>query len=177
MKFATCCLLLVALAGTTVLAQTPPKKKPVHKHVVVRRRVISDLVERPYNEQQYCIASLRPPDVETVVPFDSTYIYTYVEQMPTLNGQPLAAASKAAINQHLVVPLAAPDGRVFVSFDISKNGSVRNIHILKGLRADLDSAVVTATRQLPRFMPGKQNGHVVMVRTAVAITIPMKEQP
>ena len=94
--------------------------------------------------------------------------------MPTLNGQPLAAASTVAIEQHLIVPPAAPDGRVFVSFDIAKTGNVRNVRILKGLRADLDSAVVAATRQLPRFTPGKENGVVVVVRTVVLITIPVK---
>jgi TonB family protein len=173
MKFITCCWLLIALTGITALAQTHPKKKSIRKQTVVRR--VMEKAPPPYSEQQYCIASLRSPDEMTVVPFDSTYIYTYVEQMPTLNGQPLQVASKVVIEQQIVVPPAAPDGRVFVGFEVTKTGNVRNIRILKGLRADLDSAVVTATRQLPRFTPGKQSGHVVVVRTVVPITIPVKQ--
>jgi TonB family protein len=169
MKFTTCCWLLIALAGTTALAQTHPKKKFVRKHTVVRRRAMEEVPSLPYDAQQYCIASLRPPNAETIV-FDSTDIFTYVEQMPMLNGQSIVAASRAVIEQYLVVPPAVPTGRVFVSFDIAKTGSVRNVRIVEGLRADLDSAVVTATRQLPSFTPGKQNGHVVIVRTTIPIT-------
>jgi TonB family protein len=175
MKLIIYCL-LAALIGTTALAQTHPTKKPVRKHTVIRRRVTTGVVERP--QSIYCYFPHQDiKEAPTVVPFDSTNIYTYVEQMPTLNGQPFAAASRAAIEQQMVVPPAPPEGRVFVGFDISKTGSVHNARILKGLRADLDSAVVTATRQLPRFTPGKQNGHVVVVRTVVPITIPVKKQP
>lgn len=171
MKLAIYCLLAI-LTSTAALAQTHPKKKPVRKHTVVRQRVTTDVVKR--SESIYCyFANQDIEEAPTVVPFDS--IYTYVEQMPTLNGQPLQMASKAAIEQRMVVPPAAPDGRMFVGFDISKTGSVRNVRMLKGLRADLDSAVVTAARQLPRFTPGKQSGHVVVVRTVVPITIPVKQ--
>jgi hypothetical protein len=169
-KLATCWLLFTLSAGAA-LAQTHPKKKPN------RKRAVAD-ISIPYTF--YPLTAFCGIDDGTqlepaAVTFDSTYIYTYVEQMPTLNGQPLQLASKAAIEQRMVVPPAAPDGRVFVGFDISKTGSVHNVRMLKGLRADLDSAVVTATRQLPRFMPGKQSGHVVVVRAVVPITIPVKQ--
>lgn len=173
MKLATYCLLAI-LTGSVALAQTQPRKKPVHKQPVVRRRVTTDVVER--SQSTYCYLPYQDvKEASTVVPFDSTYIYTYVEQMPTLNGQPLQMASKAAIEQRMVVPPTAPDGRVFVGFDVSKTGSVRNVRILKGLRADLDSAVVAAAQQLPRFTPGRQSGQVVVVRTVVPITIPVKQ--
>ncbi|NVO86859.1 energy transducer TonB [Hymenobacter terrestris] len=66
--------------------------------------------------------------------------------MPTLNGQGAVTASITAINQYLIVPLDAPDSRVFVQFEVDKEGHVRHPRIAKGLRADVDSAVIAATR-------------------------------
>jgi TonB family protein len=179
MKFAICCWLLVVLAGTTALAQTHPKYKrsgsPIVVHKNLPQRVLRDEVESyPLHMEEYLHCELKTAVAE---PFDSTRVYAYVEQMPTLNGQPIMPASKATIEQYLVVPLAAPDGRMFVGFEISKTGSIHNVRILKGLRADLDSAVVTATRQLSRFTPGKQSGHVVAVSIVVPVTIPVRKQP
>jgi TonB family protein len=84
------------------------------------------------------------------------------------------SASIAAINRYLVVPRAAPDGRVFVQIEVDKEGRVRHPRIAKGLRADLDSAVMAATRQLPAFIPGKQYGHAVAVSIMAPITVPVK---
>jgi hypothetical protein len=82
MRFATCGWLLVALAGTTALAQTHPTKKPVRKQAVVRKQVLQsvsreDIEPYPHSDSKTVVA----------VPFDSNKVYTYVEQMPTLNGQ------------------------------------------------------------------------------------------
>jgi TonB family protein len=155
MKFATCCWLLVALAGTTALAQTHPEKKSGSKPAVMRKHLRTAVAE----------------------PFDSTKVYVYVEQMPTLNDQNAFTASIAAITQHVVLPPTSPDGRVFVRFEVNKRGIVSHAKIVKGLRADVDSAVVAATRQLPRFTPGKQNGRVVTVSFTLPITIPVAKQP
>jgi hypothetical protein len=81
-------------------------------------------------------------------------VYTYVEQMPTLNGQHALFASTAAITHAVVVPADAPAGRVFVQFVVTKEGTVSQPRVVKGLRADVDSAVVAATRKLSRFAPG-----------------------
>ena len=152
MKFATSCCLLISLAGTTALAQTHPKKKDIH----------ADFTQS--GEQS-------PP-----APLDAK-VYTYVEQMPLLNGQHAYLASIATITHSLVVPADAPAGRVYVQFIVTKEGKVSHPHIVKSLRADLDSAVVTATRQLPRFTPGKQSNHVVAVVITVGVTFPVAQQP
>jgi TonB family protein len=166
MKFATYCWLVVALAGTTALAQPHSKKKLARKHAVVRRQVTESVVREP----------LLPPTIEYVetarLP-DSAKVYTYVEQMPMLNGQRGFLVIITAINQRLVVPPSAPNGRVFVQFEVNRQGVVNHLKIIKSLRADIDSAVVVATRQLPRFTPGKQNGRVVRVSFTLPITIPV----
>ena len=120
---------------------------------------------------------LLEPGVTLGKPLDANRVWTYVEQMPTLNGQTASTGIVAAIHRSLVVPPAAPDGRVFVQFEVDKEGRVRHPRIAKGLRADMDSAVVVATRQLPRFVPGQQAGPAVVVSFTVPVTIPVKKQP
>lgn len=158
-KLGTCWLLL-ALGGSAALAQTHPNLG--HEHAIVKKPVSPVLYKDGIRVEQ------------SPSPVDRSPVYTYVEQMPTLNGQNAYTASISAITQYLVVPLAAPKGRVFVKFEVDKEGYVRHATIIKGLRADVDSAVVTATRQLPRFTPGKQNGRVVRVSFTLPVTIPVK---
>jgi len=110
-------------------------------------------------------------------PLDSNKVYFYVEQMPLLNGQQAYLASSAAITHSVVVPANIPAGRVYVQFVVTKEGQVSHPRIVKGLRADLDSAVVAATRQLPRFTPGKQGNRVVAVVITVGATFPVAQQP
>lgn len=152
MRFASFCYLLVALTATTALAQTHPKKKAIHEDVI------------PGSEKS------KPAPLDTKV-------YFYVEQMPLLNGQNAYLASSAAITHSLVVPTDAPAGRVYVQFVVTKEGTVSQPRVIKGLRADLDSAVVAATRQLPRFTPGKQGNHVVAVSIPVTVTFPVVQRP
>lgn len=178
MKSTSYCCLLVALAGTTALAQTHPQKKLVRKQAVVRHPLATSVAVQ--TREEFCVEPLLPPAIEEVVTEeipDSLKVYTYVEQMPTLNGQNAMTASIAAIKQRLVVPQSAPDGRVFVQFEVNRQGGVNHPKIVKSLRADVDSAVVTATRQLPRFTPGKQNGRVVRVSFTLPIIIPVAKQP
>jgi hypothetical protein len=176
-KLATCYLLL-ALGGRAALAQTPPKQKSVRKPAVVRRQVPTSAVKQQYSESE---SRHFPPSVdeyvETIEVPECSKVYTYVEQMPTLNGQNAFVASIAAITQRLLLPANAPDGRVFVKFEVTSEGQVAHPKIVKGLRADVDSAVVAATRQLPLFIPGKQNGRVVCVSLTLPVTIPAKKQP
>jgi hypothetical protein len=175
MKFVTCWL-LVALASTTGLAHPHPKKRPIGKQAVVRKPVEVARQVREEESSTYCYLPLESPNESAVEP-DPNPVYTYVEQMPLLNGQHAYLASIAAITHSVVVPTDVPAGRVYVQFIVTKEGQVSSPHIVKGLRADLDSAVVVATRQLPRFTPGKQANRVVAVNITVGVTFPVAQQP
>lgn len=109
--------------------------------------------------------------------------YTYVEQMPELPGGGGNVAIVQAIQQNLVYPkayaLVAPgvgktsvqlEGRVFVSFTVDAEGTMRDAKIVKGLSPAYDAAVVTAVQKLPRFTPGRQSGKPV----AVSFTVPVQ---
>ena len=100
-------------------------------------------------------------------------VYTYAEQMPELPGGGGNQAIVEFIQQHLAYPkVAAADqrtGRVFASFNVDSQGEVQAPAIVKGLGAAYDEAVLAAVRQLPRFVPGKQDGKAVTVSFTVPI--------
>jgi len=172
MRFVTSCGLLVALAATAALAQTRPKKSATHRSALRPKATApqpepwmkDDREPYPYLPEDF--AQIPAPE-----PSNLDKVYTYVEQMPLLDGQGSYSSLTTAIQQRLVLPLAAPAGRTFVQFVVTKEGTVTKVKILKGLRADVDSAVVTATRKLPHFKPGKQAGQVVAVSYTLAVPI------
>lgn len=169
------CYCLLLLGATATLAQTHPRKKPVRKPVVVQKEWPTRMRDEEDAFIQHTYELLDTARSTQPAPLGANRVYTYVEQMPALNGQTGLPVIIAAINQHLVVPPAPPAGRVVVRFEVNKQGYVSYPEIARGLRADLDSAVVAATRQLPRFMPGKQGGQVVRVSFTLPVTFPMKQ--
>jgi TonB family protein len=98
-------------------------------------------------------------------------VFTYVEQMPTLPGGGGSAAILSAIYQHLVVPSDAVEGKVFVRFVVNAEGVVTSPIIVKGVSPTTDAAVLAAVNQLPRFLPGKQNGRAVQVEFTLPVNV------
>lgn len=101
-------------------------------------------------------------------------MYTYVEQMPALPTGPGQQSITAAIQERLVYPAEARrnqvTGRVFLSFVVNTAGAVQDVKVVKGIGSGCDEAAVQAAQQLPRFIPGKQNGRVVSVSFTVPVT-------
>jgi hypothetical protein len=169
-KLATCGWLLLALAATTTLAQRPPKRKSYHK-AGGAQPVQAAPEARKKAASLSCYLPLEEQEVFALVVEAPNQVYTYVEQMPALPQASERAGVVAALQGRVVVPATAPAGRVFVQFVATKEGLVSQPQVLKGLRADVDSAVVVATRQLPCFLPGKHNGQPVSVRLVLPVTI------
>jgi len=123
---------------------------------------------------EFDISSLTGRDGETPLsdasPEDSR-AYTYVEEEASLPGGGGTAALTAAVQQALVVPADAEPGRVFVNFVVTQQGDAISPHILKGLSASTDAAVLAAVRRLPRLVPGKMNGRAVRVQFTLPITV------
>ena len=109
--------------------------------------------------------------VEEVV---DTKVYQYVEQMPQLPGGGGNAAIVAAIQKSAKYPRMAQnngvEGRIFVSFTVNAEGDVSDVKVVKGLGSGLDEETIRAVKNLPKFIPGKQNGRAVSVSFTVPIT-------
>ncbi len=111
-----------------------------------------------------------PPKVEKQ---DDNKVFTSVEQMPVYPGGD--GALLADIHKNLVYPPVAAEngveGKVTVSFVVTKNGSIGEVKVARGKDPDLDKEAVRAVRALKKkFTPGKMNGHAVNVWYHVPIT-------
>jgi len=121
-----------------------------------------------------------PDEPYTIVMYrkNSTRIYSVVEQMPEYPG-----GMKAFLNylkHHLVYPPQAKkeklEGVVAVQFVVEKDGTITNPTVVRSLRADMDSAALTAIRQMPNWIPGRENGMRVRCKYSVPVQFKI-EQP
>jgi outer membrane biosynthesis protein TonB len=98
-------------------------------------------------------------------------VYTYVEDMPHLENTKGLAPIITAIEQKLVVPANAKEGRVFVRFVVTKEGAISEPSIAVGLDPISDAAVLAAVKGLPTFVPGRQNGKLVRVVFTLPVVV------
>jgi len=98
-----------------------------------------------------------------VQPQDSTY--TMVEQMPEFPGG--EAALFEFLSKNVRYPESAKkekiEGRVYVTFVISDEGIVKDVSVIRGVRADIDNEAIRVVRAMPNWKPGTHNGKNVNV--------------
>lgn len=103
---------------------------------------------------------------EEAIPFQ------LVEEKPSFQGGDANTFSKW-VNQQLVYPEEARNngvqGRVTVQFTITKDGSVKNVKVLRELHPALDNEAVRVVSSSPKWKPGKQRDRAV----AVTYTVPV----
>ena len=92
-------------------------------------------------------------------------VWEIVEQKPQFPGG--EAALMKYIRDNMQYPSIAQEngiqGRVVVRFVVSKDGSVRDVTVMRGVDPSLDKEAIRVVKSLPNFIPGKQNGHAVNV--------------
>ncbi|HZW39593.1 MAG: energy transducer TonB [Syntrophothermus sp.] len=98
-------------------------------------------------------------------------VFEYVEEMPTYPGGQEALMQYFAAN--IVYPeiakKAGVEGKVFVQFVVSKDGSISNATVLKGIGGGCDEEAIRVVRKMPKWIPGKQNGAPVNVNVKIPI--------
>ncbi len=113
------------------------------------------------------IASLSmPPEEEKV-----DEIFTIVEENPAPVGGFKAFYDYVSKNLHY--PRKAKqlgiEGRVFVQFVVEKDGSLTDVHVVKGIGGGCDEEAVRVISGAPRWNPGKQRGRPVRVRMILPV--------
>ena len=92
-------------------------------------------------------------------------ILTLVEQMPQFPGGD--AALMKFLSSHINYPPMAAEnnvqGKVILQFVVEKDGHVGEVMIARAVDKDLDREAVRVVKSLPKFIPGRQNGHPVRV--------------
>ncbi|MDE6117372.1 MAG: TonB family protein, partial [Duncaniella sp.] len=98
-------------------------------------------------------------------PVDDNKVFDVVEQKPQFPGGEAALLKYVA--DHIRYPAMAQEnniqGRVTVQFVVTKTGSVGEVKVVRGKDPDLDKEAVRVVKSLPKFVPGKINGHSVNV--------------
>jgi len=88
---------------------------------------------------------------------------TDIEQQPKFPGG--LAALKKFVSQNLVAPKNIKiTGRVFVSFVVEANGSLRDISLVRGLHKRYDEEALRVVKAMPKWIPAMQDGKAVRVR-------------
>lgn len=130
--------------------------------------------ERMENRSLNITTFLQHPDEPyTVIMYrkNSTRIYSVVEEMPEYPG-----GMKAFVNylkRKLVYPPQAKkenlEGVVAVQFVVEKDGRITSPTIVRSLRADMDSAALTAIRNMPNWIPAREHGMRVRCKYSVPV--------
>ena len=98
-------------------------------------------------------------------PVEDDRVFDVVEQKPQFPGG--EAALLKWLQQNIKYPPMAQEnniqGRVVVQFVVTKTGEVGEVKIVRGKDPDLDKEAVRVVKKLPKFIPGKMNGHAVNV--------------
>lgn len=111
------------------------------------------------------------PVEEVVVEEEEDKIFTVVEQQPEFQGG--YEAMMNFIKKNMRYPASARrmgvDGTVYVSFVVSKDGSISEVKTIRGISADCDKEAMRVVSMMPPWKPGKQNGKPVFVRFVLPI--------
>ena len=98
---------------------------------------------------------------------DGTILYQLVEVKPTFKGKDANEFSKW-VNNRINYPEAAKkkgvEGRVVVQFTVAKDGSVKDVKVVKGVDSALDAEAVRVVSSSPKWTPGSQNGKTADVK-------------
>ncbi len=99
-------------------------------------------------------------------------VFTIVEEMPEYPGG--ETALRQFIAQHIDYPPVAQEngiqGKVYVTFVVSADGSVKNAKVVRGVDPVLDKEALRVVNAMARWQPGKQRGKNVNVSYTVPIS-------
>ncbi len=98
-------------------------------------------------------------------------IFTIVEHKPSFPGGDNAMYEY--LSKQLNYPTAARrmgvQGRVFVQFVVSQDGSITNVEAVKGIGSGCDEEAERVVKNMPKWAPGKQRGKAVKVRLIIPV--------
>ncbi|QGY47094.1 TonB family protein [Maribellus comscasis] len=104
-------------------------------------------------------------------------VFFIVEDMPEFPGG--ENSLRKYIANAIIYPEVAVEkgiqGKVFVSFIVTKNGTIANAKIDHGVDPALDKEALRVVNSLPKWEPGKQKGQAVNVNYTVPINFSMDE--
>ena len=117
---------------------------------------------------------IAPPEPPKHV--EDNKIFEVVEQNPTFPGG--TAALMSWLSQNIKYPVIAAEngvkGRVIVQFVVEKDGSITDVVVAKSVDPSLDKEATRVIKNMPHWIPGRQNGSPVRVRFTVPVTFTLQ---
>jgi protein TonB len=110
---------------------------------------------------------------------NKTYSYAAIQKKPHFPGGQKALLKW--IREHFKYPSRAQaanvQGTVYVGFTIAADGSITNVHIIKGKKIGfgLPEEALKLIKNMPNWIPGAQNGVKVPVRYSVPVVFRLKQ--
>ena len=106
-----------------------------------------------------------------VVEEEVTEPYNVVEQMPEFPGGEEARIK--FLYKHINYPLIAKEngiqGKVYVTFVVSKTGQISGVKVVRGIGGGCDEEAVRVIQLMPPWIPGRQNGKPVPVQFSLPL--------
>lgn len=104
---------------------------------------------------------------------DNDKVFDVVEQMPSFPGGQ-TALKQYFQNNIMYSNIVSQNGNrspaiVSVSFVVDKTGTICNVQVTKGVSPSFDKEAVRVVSNMPKWIPGKQNGQSVNVRYTVPV--------
>ncbi|MCH8319162.1 MAG: TonB family protein, partial [Bacteroidetes bacterium] len=98
-------------------------------------------------------------------------VFLIVEKMPEFPGGQTKLME--FIKNNIIYPKSAKDkgiaGTVYISFMVDKNGSIKDIKVIKGINKELDKEALRVIKLMPRWKPGEQRGKAVAVKYTLQV--------
>ncbi|MCX6268874.1 MAG: M56 family metallopeptidase [Bacteroidetes bacterium] len=121
--------------------------------------------------------------VKYVSPVTGNEVYTVVEKLPSFPG------GEEGYRKFLIENIKYPEtaiknavtGTVYITFVVEKDGSVREVKVLRGIGSGCDEEALRVVKMMPNWNPGEQKGKPVAVQYNLPIKFNLdkhkKEEP
>lgn len=157
---------------------TPPPPAPeeipdvIEEIVVVENDVETEAIDFSTEDDQSSVQVITTAPIAAPVEEEEVEeIFIVVEEQPEFPGG-LAALSKYFSNNVRYPVIAAENniqGRVICQFTVWKDGSIRDIQVVRGIDKSLDREAIRLIENMPKWKPGKQRGREVSCKYTVPV--------
>lgn len=165
--------------------ETPPPPEPeempeeiTDEFVLVEDDKKVDAVEFKSEDDQNTKVELAKAPVQIEVEEEEEdKIFDVVEEAPEFPGG-MAALNKF-FRENVKYPVMAQEmniqGKVFVKFTVWKDGSVRDVQVVRSADKSLDQEAIRLVSRMPKWKPGKQRGKAVNCKFTVPVTFKLAQ--
>ena len=155
----------------------PPPEPEEVPEVIEEIKIVEDDVETQEvnfstedTKEEVKIQQIELPDEEPEE--DIEEVFMVVEEMPEFPGG--MAKLMKYFSDNVRYPVVAAEngiqGRVICQFTVWKDGTIRDIVVLKGVDKSLDKEAIRLIENMPNWKPGKQRGKAVSCKYTVPVS-------